>query len=69
MPSMTARKKDAASPWPERLRRFRTDRGLTQTDAAKLVGVDLRTWQRWEGGESSPSRTAALFIEHLEKAD
>ncbi len=24
---------------------------LTQTEAAALVFVDLRTWQRWEGDE------------------
>jgi putative transcriptional regulator len=25
--------------------------GLTQAEAAAVVHVDLRTWQRWEGAE------------------
>lgn len=32
----------------------RKRRNLTQTEAAEMVGARLRTWQRWESGESTP---------------
>lgn len=39
-------------PWtPERVIRARLARGHTVTDAAALVGVARRTWQRWERGQ------------------
>jgi len=34
-----------------RLRKVRRKAGLTQTEAARLVGVDTSTWSRWETGE------------------
>ena len=38
---------------PADLRAWREAEGLTQERAAKLAGVELRGWQRWESGERS----------------
>jgi transcriptional regulator with XRE-family HTH domain len=38
----------------ERLARTRKERGLRQNDLAKQVGVELRTYQRWEADEREP---------------
>jgi Helix-turn-helix domain len=35
----------------ELLARARTENGLSQEDAARLVGVDVRTYRRYESGE------------------
>lgn len=37
-----------------RLRRARETRGLTQTEAARAVGVSLETIQNWEAARSEP---------------
>ena len=36
---------------PESIKRVRLAAGLTQTQAAELVHVTLRSWQRYEAGE------------------
>lgn len=36
---------------PEEIKRVRLAAGLTQTQAAELVHVTLRSWQRYEAGE------------------
>ena len=36
------------------LRQLRKDLGLTQTRAAALLGVPMRTYQDWEGSEHNP---------------
>lgn len=36
---------------PEEIKRVRLASGLTQTQAAELVHVTLRSWQRYEAGE------------------
>ena len=38
------------NPTPEQIKQARKEAGLTQSCAAYLVYVDLRTWQRWEEG-------------------
>lgn len=38
--------------WPSDLRVWREGEGLTQARAAELAGVTLRTWQRWEAGDT-----------------
>lgn len=38
-------------PRPEQIRKLRESAGMTQTAAAKLVFVTLRTWQNWEAGK------------------
>lgn len=37
---------------PQELKSWRKARALTQTEAAKRVNITLRTWQRYEMGES-----------------
>jgi transcriptional regulator with XRE-family HTH domain len=37
---------------PSELRAMRLSRGLTQTQLAKALKVELRTVQRWEHGET-----------------
>lgn len=37
------------------IRKIRQDLGLTQTEAAEIMKVTLRTFQRWENGEVEPS--------------
>lgn len=41
------------APTPADLRAWREAEGLTQERAAKLAGVELRAWQRYESGERS----------------
>lgn len=47
---------DDRKPWPpERVRALRARCGITAREAARWVGVSIRTWQRWEQPEDSPS--------------
>lgn len=39
------------NPTPEQIKLARTQAGLTQTQAAAILGRELRTWQRWEAGD------------------
>lgn len=43
----------------ERLKQLRNDRGLTQLDVARLLGVERSTYVKYERGQSDPS-TATL---------
>lgn len=45
----------------ERLYRLRKERGLTQEDAAKELGVGLRTYCRYEKNEREP--TAPVLVQ------
>jgi DNA-binding transcriptional regulator YiaG len=38
------------NPTPEQIKESRQQAGLTQTEAAALVYVELRAWQHWEAG-------------------
>lgn len=40
------------------LRELRQHAGHTQAEAAELVHVELRTWERWEGGRHPVAETA-----------
>jgi transcriptional regulator with XRE-family HTH domain len=40
--------------WPEVLKAWRERRGITQKEAADRLGVAMRTYQGWEGGEQNP---------------
>lgn len=51
-------------PTPTQIKAARKAAGLTQTQAAALIGRPLRTWQNWEGDpalESSRKMDAALW--------
>lgn len=43
--------KDSNSPTPQEIKQAREQAGLTQTEAAVMVGRTLPTWQRWEYGK------------------
>ena len=50
------------TPTPTEIKDARLKAGLTQTQAAELVEVGLRTWQQWEKGDRKMSKPAfALF--------
>ena len=38
-------------PTKAEVKQARIDAGLSQTKAAELIGVTLRTWQFWEAGK------------------
>ena len=42
---------------PRDIRTRRERLGLTQGQCARLVGVNDRTWRRWEGEEAMSART------------
>ena len=42
---------------PSSIRTHREALGLTQGQCARLVGVNDRTWRRWEGEEAMSART------------
>jgi DNA (cytosine-5)-methyltransferase 1 len=49
-------------PSPSEIREGRLRAGLTQSQAAGLVDVTLRSWQYWEAGERNvEARTWELF--------
>lgn len=39
---------------PETLKQWRAQMGVTQSDAAELLGVSQVCWSQWETGRSSP---------------
>lgn len=49
---------------PALVRAARRGAGLTQTQAAALIGATLRTWQEWEGGRRNmpPAKWAYLLL-------
>jgi len=47
---------------PEVLRRRRNERGMSQADLAKAVGVDTRQIRRYEAGEQQPTLSVAVAI-------
>ena len=38
---------------------------LTQTDVAQLLGVDIRTVQRWEAGDTRVSQMAQNLMDKI----
>ena len=50
-----------------RLVRQRTSLGLTQSEAAKLIGIDPSTLARWERGEKAPTGLLQARIERFLK--
>ena len=51
------------SPTPQEILAARKAAGLTQTQAAGIVGVKLRAWQYWEaGGRTMPTSAWELFL-------
>lgn len=46
---------DNTMPFSERLSKLRNERGLTQQEMAKLIGVGIAQMRRYEKGKSSPT--------------
>lgn len=38
----------------EDLKAWRAERGISQADLATILGINLRTVQRWEAGDNTP---------------
>ena len=55
------------SEWPRKLRILRAKLGLTQVEAAECLGVDTRSWRRWECKGITPSPTMQKLLRLLEK--
>ena len=53
------------NPTGENIKNARINAGKTQTEAAKLVGVNLRTWQKWEA--EKPEMPSSVFVLFLSK--
>lgn len=51
--------KKSRAPRPEEIRAVREKSGLTQEEAAALIGYTRRAWQEWEAGTRGMRR--ALF--------
>ncbi len=59
---------------PAELRAFREELGITQADAAKLLGVATHTYKRWEMGIRSIPGPAVILTgirleQHRRKSD
>lgn len=42
-------------PWYERIKYERLHRGLSQSEAAESLGIDVHTLRRWEAGRCFPN--------------
>jgi DNA-binding XRE family transcriptional regulator len=51
----------------QRLKIVREKNKKSQEDMAHLIGVSVRTYQRWEAGEFNPSRLAIKNIHKVIK--
>lgn len=57
-----------SNPTPETIRKAREWAGLTQEQAAALIGYSRRSWQSWEGGQRTMRAvTLAAFKAEVEK--
>lgn len=56
------------TPSPSEIRTYRLAAGLTQAQAAAVIGVDRRSWQRWEAGDRAMTpRDLELFVAKTRK--
>ena len=49
----------------EKLKRYRVNKGLSQEQLARQIGVSLYTVQRWEAGKTLPSPLAMVRLVEL----
>lgn len=56
--------KPKPKPLADRLRAYRTARGLSQSEAAAALGVNVRTLQGWESGRFEPKGLALEMLNH-----
>ena len=50
---------------PEECLQIRERKGLTQKQAAELLGTSIDNWRNWEYGRSRPSSVATTIIKQL----
>jgi DNA-binding transcriptional regulator YiaG len=53
---------------PQQLRSLRRKLGLSQRGLAELLDYDLRTIQRWEGGETPIPKVVELALKNVSAA-
>ena len=53
----------------EDFRTWRTDHGLTQEQAASLIGVTVHTVRSWEQGVRPPPKHIVVHIKRISPAD
>ncbi len=59
----------AKAPTPEQIKAAREKAGLTQKDAADLIGYTRRAWQQWEAGDRGMRRALfELFVERIKQS-
>ena len=46
----------------ERLKELRTNKNITQKQFAKIIGIEERSYQRYENGNSTPNYNVLIFI-------
>ena len=46
----------------ERIRELRKERGLKQTEMAKICGLNVRSYQYYEHGDGYPEVTGLVFL-------
>ena len=61
------KKRLPTSKFGRKLYRWRVSNGWTQAEAAKKLGVNWRTFVRWENGERLPRTTVQILIDLLLK--
>lgn len=55
------------NPTPAEIRKARTDAGLSQVAAARLIHCSMRAWQEWESGRNQMHPAFwELFLQKLE---
>lgn len=52
--------------WQSAVKNYRSQRGITQDELAKRLGVGIRTVVYWEGGKISPPPFLLLALSALE---
>jgi DNA-binding transcriptional regulator YiaG len=52
---------------PKQVKEFRLARELSQAEAGKLLGVDMRTWRRWERPGTEVPPFAGLLIRLIDR--
>ena len=53
----------------DQLRTWRKLHGKTQAQAARMFGLSLRTWQRYEGNRSDVPRPVAKLCRLIDRAE
>jgi DNA-binding transcriptional regulator YiaG len=51
--------------FPATLKRWRRRRGLSQSQAARLLGVPVKSLQNWEHGRNTPGTLARAHLDQL----